>query len=99
MLGYREFGLVLAAADFVVYEDTGTFHVSRMVGTKTIVPCAPESQPGHLPYPDVLVPPDRQHVIGMTLDQLRMHDAAFMDSEVIPAVRAAINFLFPHMKE
>ncbi len=88
------FGQFLRDARYVVCEDTGTFHVSCMVGTKTIVLCNPESQPGYLPYPDVLVPPDRQHVIGMTPDQLRTHDAAFMAAEIIPAVRAAIDFNF-----
>ena len=84
------FGQLLRDARYVVCEDTGTFHLSCVTGSKTIVLCDPESQLGYLPYPDVLVPPDRQHVIGMTLDQLRTHDAAFMAAEVIPAVRTAI---------
>ncbi len=86
------FGQLLRDAAYVVCEDTGTFHLSIMTGAKTIVVCDPESTLVYLPYPDVLVSPDRQHVIGMTREQLNVHDAAFMDSEVIPAVRAAIDY-------
>ena len=93
------FGQLLRDAAYVICEDTGTFHLSCAVGTKTILLCVADSQPSYFPYPDVLVSPDRQHMIGMTPDQLRTHDAAFMAAEIIPAVCAAIDVQYPHMIE
>ncbi len=86
------FGQLVRDAAYVVCEDTGTFHLSCVVGAKTILLGVADSEPIFFPYPDVLVPPDRQHVIGMTRAQLHMYDADFMAAEVIPAVCAAIDY-------